>query len=293
MYREKHGKYRRTRFMLRVLLAALILLIVIWPLAEPHMLQVEQTHLSSSALPADVGQLRIVFVTDIHQDGFPFFTQQQTAGLISRINSLNADLVLFGGDYTSSPEQAVAFFNALPAVHANYGAYGILGEHDRDLSGETLRELRAAMKAKGVALLVDEIAGIRVGNNEIYIAGLDDITSGSPKIGAVSAQVHRDDFVILLGHSPALIEEAMEKTDADKRKPWFDLGLFGHTHGGQCAVFGGLLHIADEVDSHYQMGWLEENRIPVLISSGIGTVGLPVRFLRRPVIHVITLRNGS
>jgi predicted MPP superfamily phosphohydrolase len=165
----------------------------------------------------------------------------------------------------------------------------VLGNHDRTIPEANMTTLRAAMQSAGVTLLVNETARVRVGSDAIYIAGVDDYGNGRPDIRGVAAQMAADDYVIFLSHSPAAIPDALKATDKDGLKGWFDLGLFGHTHGGQIALVGELLGIS-HVDARYERGWLKENRADILISHGVGTSLLPIRVLRPPQLHVITVK---
>ena len=60
--------------------------------------------MTSADLPEAVQPLRVVFVTDIHMGGWPFFSRSRLDGLVAEINRQRADLVLLGGDYAASPE---------------------------------------------------------------------------------------------------------------------------------------------------------------------------------------------
>ncbi len=293
MYQGKHVRHRRARSVLTRLLLFVLCLFLLWPFAEPYTLEVDQQTISSDGLPADVGQLRIVYASDFHLRGFPFLTKGRLDSIVSRINALNADLVLLGGDYAERPEDTIAFFRSLGNIHASYGVYAILGEHDRTLSDdeESLRSLRVMLRSKGINLLLNSVETIRIGNASIYLAGLDDVNSGWPDLKRVAAGVHQEDYVIFLCHSPEIIPSAQTAVDQNGRRGWFDLGLFGHTHGGQLALFGPLLHLADGIDAHYLSGWLVENRTPMLISRGIGASVVPMRWMRSPQIHLITVRS--
>ena len=80
--------------------------------------------------------------------------------------------------------------------------------------------------------------------------------------------------------------------DASGSYGWFDLGLFGHTHGGQIGLFGGIVRDSS-VPAEYRSGWSRVNRIDLLTSRGYGTTGLPIRILCRPQIHVITIQSAD
>ncbi len=289
MYHPRHARWLNLSVAVRLLIAALAVLALILLVAGTRTISVEQTPLISSSLPAEIRQLRIVFVSDIHERGFPFFSHAQTVGLVTKINALNPDIVLLGGDYAESPADTMDFFQHLPSIKANYGVYAVLGEHDRDANTD-MTKLRHAMAAAGVTPLINELGAVRVGNSLLYIAGLDDQTNGTPQPAALAAQVRSSDFVVLLAHNPLCVTAAQQAVDAAGRKGWFDLGLFGHTHGGQMGILPSVPWVQD-VPARYLRGWIEENRVPLLISSGVGTVGLPLRLFCPPQIHVITVRN--
>ena len=104
-------------------------------------------------------------------------------------------------------------------------------------------------------------------------------------MGTVSAR----DYVIFLSHNPTVIPDAQLASDSSGSLGWFDLGLFGHTHGGQMKIFGSMLDIAEDVPDRYRSGWLKENRVDLLISRGVGTLIYPGRLFCFPQIHYITV----
>ncbi len=276
----------RARLFFRIAVGIVIVLLLAWPFIEPFMLETESTFLTAQDLPAGIGQLRIVYVTDIHMSG-PF-GRSRVNSLISHINACNADIVLLGGDYATDSTGAIDFFRSLPRIHARYGVYAVLGNHDRTIPEANLTTLRAAMQAAGVTPLVNSVSRVRIGTQDIYIAGVDVPGNGRPDLQGVASQVNASDYVIFLCHTPSIIPEAMKAKDRNDRQGWFDLGLFGHTHGGQVAVIGPLLR-DDGVPDHYTQGWFKQNRTDLLVSRGVGTSGLPVRLFCTPQIHLITV----
>ncbi|MGN0762736.1 MAG: metallophosphoesterase [Aristaeellaceae bacterium] len=287
-YRGRHEHRSRFGCLARIVTFLVLVAMLIYPFAEPFMLEVENVTLTSSDLPADIGQLRIVYLSDIHQGSF--FSQSRVNDLVKRINALNADLVLLGGDYAEDSDGAVAFFRTLPNIHARYGVYAIMGNHDRTVPESNLQTMQTIMIAKGITPVVNDVISVRIGVSNIYIAGIDDVNTGWPDLAGVAARTRAEDYVIFLSHSPEVIPDAHKCADMNGRRGWFDLGLFGHTHGGQIALIGQYLGIA-KVPAQYEQGWIVENRINMLISRGVGTSVLPVRIGRRPQIHVITVKS--
>ena len=287
-YRGRHEHRSRFGCLARIITFLVLVVMLIYPFAEPFMLEVENVTLTSGDLPADIGQLRIVYLSDIHQGAF--FSQSRVDSLVKRINALNADLVLLGGDYAEDSDGAVAFFRSLPNIHARYGVYAVMGNHDRTVPESNLQAMQTIMIAKGITPVVNDVIPVRIGVSNIYIAGIDDVNTGWPDLSGVAARTRAEDYVIFLSHSPEVIPDAHKCADMNGRRGWFDLGLFGHTHGGQIALIGQYLGIA-KVPAQYEQGWIVENRINMLISRGVGTSVLPVRIGRRPQIHVITVKN--
>ena len=287
------GSYdRRTSFawkFLRLVIILIVLVVLSWPFVEPLLLETDSVSLITPDLPAGIGQLRIVYVTDIHKGGL--YTDSRLAGLISHINAASADLVLLGGDYADDTESAVAFFRTLPRIHARYGVYAVLGNHDRTHESQ-LDTLLSAMQSAHVTPLVNDVARVKIGMHSICIAGIDDPNNGRPDLKGVARQVSTDDLVIFLSHSPAVIPDALKAADKNGYSRWFDLGLFGHTHGGQVAWLGPLIKKTD-VPKEYLKGWFRQSGANLLVSRGVGTSGLPVRLFCRPQIHVITLNAAK
>ncbi|MBQ8655063.1 MAG: metallophosphoesterase [Clostridia bacterium] len=287
-YRGRHRKTNYSGILLRATMLALLLFMLIYPFWEPHMLQVESVTLTHEDLPADIGQLRIVYLSDIHQGSF--FSQKRTDELAKRVNALNADLVLLGGDYAEDSDGAVEFFSNLPNLHARYGVYAVMGNHDRTVPESNLQLMKTVMVSRGVTPVVNDVIPVRIGASNIYIAGIDDVNTGWPDLSGVASRVRDKDYVIFLSHSPEIVSDALKAEDMNGRRNWFDLGLYGHTHGGQIALVGQYLGIS-KVEPRYEQGWIVENRIDMLISRGVGTSVLPVRIGRPPQIHLITVKS--
>ena len=286
-YRSRHlMKNRRKRFLGAAALVLLLLLLV-FPFLDALFVRVDRHALVSEDLPAGIGHLRVVYLSDVHY-GF-FFSESRISSLVSTINSLKPDLVLFGGDMGDSPDAAVSFFQHLPSLHSRYAMLGVLGEADHGGTDLERAMVTDAMRNAGVIPLVNAVTPVRIGTSLIYVAGLDDILSGKPTLTALSGQVSAQDFVIFMAHNPSVISESHRAADRSGRLGWYDLALFGHTHGGQFRGLSGLLNIAGDVEDRYLSGWLTENRASILISNGVGTSVLPARFLSPPQIHCIDI----
>ena len=275
-----------------IIVIVLVALIFCYPFIEARLIQVERRKLQSDDLPSEANGLRIVYLSDIHY-GF-WFSDGDLGRLIAKINNLRPDLVLFGGDYATDYDSAVQFFRRLPnlaRIHARYGIYGVLGETDYGESPDDRTILTEYMANADVTPLINQTVPVYIGSGTVYIAGLDDSSAGKPDLKSVSAALKPSDFVILLSHNPSVSPSAQQTQDGSGSLGWFDLGLFGHTHGGQMMFFDSLLGIADDVQQRYRSGWLTENRVSLLISRGVGTSVFPGRLFCSPQIHLIEMTS--
>lgn len=287
-YRGRHRIRNRRHRRWYILVAALAVFILAWPLAEARLLTTERVRLKADQLPAEANNLKIVYLSDIHY-GF-WFSDGDLNRLISKINGLRPDLVLFGGDYATDHQSAVEFFRKLRSgerIRSRYGTFGVVGETDRGESAFDLTELTEAMANADVEPLVNRAVPVYIGAAKIYIAGLDDVTAGKPDLKAVSRSVSAKDYVIFMSHNPSVIPDAQLAKDSSGNLGWFDLGLFGHTHGGQMLFFSSMLGISEEIPERYKGGWLKENRVDLLVSRGVGTSVFPGRLFCFPQIHYI------
>lgn len=265
--------------------------LIAYPFWQATQLYVEQKTVQVVGLPANLKNLKIVFASDIHQGAF--FSQGRVNNLVKTINSLSPDIVILGGDYAEGSASAISFFQNAPTIQARLGVFGVVGNHDRTEPESNFSLLVAAMKSFGCLPLTNNVARIKVGETYVNIAGVDDYYNGFPDVKGVAAEVKKDDFVIFVGHTPDLLPAALAAVGSDGDNHWFDLALFGHTHGGQITLFGRPLisKLTPEVGTRYLNGWKEVNRASILISNGVGTSNFPARLFAPPQIHLITLKS--
>ena len=84
--------------------------------------------------------------------------------------------------------------------------------------------------------------------------------------------------VLVITHSPDIFPQVPERAA---------LTLAGHTHGGQVALpLLGALLVPSAFGKRYEGGLTVENGKRLLVSRGLGTSLLPVRFNCRPEIDV-------
>ncbi|HZK55093.1 MAG TPA: metallophosphoesterase [Desulfosporosinus sp.] len=225
-------------------------------------------------------QLHIVMVSDIHLG--TIVHNDTLTKMVNTLNELKPDVILFAGDVfeeniqTSEKQQVSDNFRRLSAP---YGVFAVLGNHEYigGNANETIKYLGEA----GVKILRDsaqEIAG------SFYLIGRDDM-SGARYNGAkrleletLLQQVDRSLPLILLDHQPSHLEEPVQQG--------VDLQLSGHTHAGQLFPIGLITGRIFKDD----WGLLHKEDFKLIVSSGYGTWGPPIRLGNTPEVVDIMIK---
>lgn len=230
--------------------------------------------------PAFMRGLRALFISDVH--AIPRTTDGDMAALVDRAAALKPDIVLLGGDYADRPKPALRLLNHLSALRAPLGIYAVLGNNDREAFPD-ISELRAAMAAAGIALLVNEARSVSVNGGTLIVAGLDEHRRGRPDAtGLYPTEPAEDRYRLLLSHYPRMVD------------PMPDLMLSGHTHGGQFNLLGVTPYtigferiVARRRASRFVAGLHDYRGAQVLVSKGIGASRIPLRIGVQPEINLI------
>jgi predicted MPP superfamily phosphohydrolase len=170
------------------------------------------------------------------------------------------------------------FFNqkvveVIGKLRSRCGVYAVLGNHEYigGNSGITIDSLQQA----GVIVLVDKYIKI---NNQFYVVGRDDYiagdVTGNPRLdlSRVMDGIDHSLPIILLDHQPRNLEEG--------QRNGVDLQLSGHTHNGQ--FFPNNLLIKHVYE--HTWGYLRKGEYQLIVSSGYGTWGPPIRIGNHPEI---------
>lgn len=247
---------------------------------ETYWIEIKKTTVESGDLPQEFSGKKIVFIADIHCG--KYFTPHRLNKIIKQINSLDPDILIFGGDYIDRSGKFLApCLNKLTNINAPLGKFGVLGNHDVKAD---FNDIKNAMIDAGITPLVNENRKIEINNVAITVTGVDEPRYGDPD--GAKAMKNSLPFTIYVEHDPAYFEEYDPKGA--------DLLLAGHTHGGQITFFGvPFTRLAHWHNYKYEKGVLRENNRTVIVTNGIGVTILPLRFFARPQINVILLKNTA
>jgi len=200
--------------------------------------------------------------------------------IVNKVNDLNPDIILIPGDIIDEDIAPVIHSNVgelLIKLKAKYGVFAVTGNHEY-IGG--VNKAKKYLTEHNIQLLNDTAMFI---DNSFYVVGREDLTkrqfSGFKRkeLAEIMEGVDLSYPVILLDHQPIGLNQAVEAG--------VDLQLSGHTHHGQLWPFNVITNLVFENGK----GLLKKEDTHILVSSGIGVWGPPVRTNSRPEILNITL----
>ena len=225
--------------------------------------------------PANAKPLRLALLTDTHMAG-PDQSPARLARIVEAINAQHPDLVLLGGDYMSEPKLVGRAYGPEAAV-APLGVVAVLGNHDHWDAEDTIGP---ALERLGIIVLQNQA----VRRGPLVIGGIDDGYSGHMDAPAtIDAARRLGGPILYLGHEPNAIVQL----------PRGAILLTGHTHCGQIALpFIGPIYIPGKHHLHYACGRYDQHGKIVIVSGGVGTSDVPLRFWAPPDWWMVTV-TGS
>lgn len=269
IHRHRETKpYKTVRALYKSGIVPILMIAVLFTYGYFNMNTIRQTSytVSSEKLNDDY---RVVFISDTH-----FGTVHDADTLketVGKINLLNPDLVILGGDIveegTNKAEMQEAF-EILGNLNSAYGTYYIYGNHDRQRYTDTPSysewELTDTLGKNGIRILCEESLTI---GDDLLLVGREDLGSKDDRLPAdklLTPDV-QNRFILVADHQPNNVE-SNKKLNAD-------LQISGHTHGGQILPLGCLTFLY----SGYVYGEYQTDDTTVIVSSGFAGWGFPIR----------------
>jgi predicted MPP superfamily phosphohydrolase len=250
-------------------------LAVFWAVGvEPFWIRPVTYEVRLAEWPPELDGLTVVQLSDLHGRVTAFRRPWVQRWLCE------ADLIAVTGDLYSPTiprRRLAAWLERLDLERLLY----VSGNHDyrrRRLAIEPWRPSPAV-------LLDNRVVVRRRGQAVYYVAGLPDLREGRPEWGILAAVPEGP--TILLTHRPdAVLHPAARCAD---------LVLAGHTHGGQVALPGWgpiLRHTRLPRRAAAGLSWPSPGQA-LVVSRGLGTSELPVRFWARPEVVRVVVRAGA
>ncbi len=272
--------WRRRTIVLSLFLAAALFL---WAFVlEPASIGTKEYAIAIPNWPKACSGLRVAVLADLHV-GSPFNGLSKLERIIRLTQNARPDIVLLAGDFVihvlgghfvDPVEIAARLRNISPKI----GMYAVLGNHDRKLGVNRLRE---AFTAADIPLLEDTAEKTGSGACSFWIGGVSDFLKGAHDVRAALSAVPENSPVILFTHNPDVFPEIPDRVS---------LTIAGHTHGGQVYIPGiGRPIVPSRFGQRFALGHIIEQNRHLFVTPGLGTSIIPVRFLVPPEISILTL----
>ena len=255
---------------------------------QNNLISITEVKITSSKIPSSFKGYKILQISDLHNKKFG----DNQDVLIQKIKSIDPDIIAITGDLIDSKSyDAEVSMQLIQKMVNKYPVYFVTGNHEQ-WSGK-YNNLEKELKKYDVNVLRNEHVGIRKGEQEINLLGIDDpefVTGNRDERNIVKDAILKakfemppNTFDVLLSHRPEFLTEY-----ADEQ---LDLVLSGHAHGGQVRLpfIGGLVAPNQGVFPTYTAGLYEEQNTSMVVSRGLGNSIIPQRIFNRPELVVVQL----
>ena len=242
----------------------------------------------------DLEGLKIAFISDIQIDRFN--KEDRVQNYINKVNELNADIVLAGGDFISGDSNYIPVVASIAGrIKSNLGVYSAIGDHDfAGFKKEYFRSLdsvKSALKANNVKMIDNGNLLFYVNESMIkitflsntYIKAFDEMIFDS-----LARSNPEADLKILVAHQP-------EENVAKKAMSYgYNLYLTGHTHGGQINFLFPFKRISPVMfETKFISGDFWFDGMLMIVNRGLGMSTMPIRYHSTPEITLIRIKVGK
>ena len=238
---------------------------------------------------------RMVLLSDLHNRSFG----RDNERLIRKITELSPDGILVAGDMLTAAKghDYSAALRLMERLSEAYPIYYGMGNHEYRLElypdqylgmyEGYLKGLRAA----GIEPLINEstclpawnvtVCGVQI--DRCYYKHLRKEPMESEYLPRILGEASEDAFQVLIAHNPAYFEDYAA---------WgADLVVSGHVHGGimRLPVLGGVLSPSLTLFPKYDGGRFTHGKSTMILSRGLGSHTIPLRFFNPGELVVIEL----
>ncbi|MDE2578683.1 MAG: metallophosphoesterase [Hyphomicrobiales bacterium] len=268
---------------------------------EPgFMLDVTRYRVQPKNWPAGL-DLKIAIIADIHACE-PWMGPERIRKIAHVANAMKPDLIALLGDFNAghrfvtAPVTPTQWAEALSVLKAPLGLHAVLGNHDwwhgvlPGMKADDGEGVRRGLKQLGAKLYENDAERFEKNGQPFWIVGLGDLLAypvGRMKFRGVDdmegalAAVDDDAPIVLLAHEPQAFRHVPKRVAVT---------LCGHTHGGQVNLpIAGPVIAERRFSTDLIYGHTIEDDRHLIISAGLGTSILPVRFMRPPEVVEVTI----
>lgn len=258
-------------------------------------IRINRTELAVKDLDPALSGMKIVLISDLHLSSWHLH-YDRLEEVMSVIKAEEPDLLVNTGDFITWGWQEFGGCDTiLSKAVAGSGSFAVIGNHDDGTyhpeyddhyGAECLEMMADKIAASGYRLLSDTVVAAWYNGTEFAVAGV--VTHGHRldmnygDFEKVMKMVPDTLFTVMLLHDPA----GWLLTAVNGRMP--QLTLSGHTHGMQVGLPGARRSPAEGFHERWKGHYMIGNS-HLVVTTGLGTMGMAVRLFMPPEIVVLTV----
>lgn len=280
-------------------IGVILILLILYICFENKHLSICEYVITNSKIPQTFDGAVFVVMADLHNNSFG----KNNERLLKYIYRINPDYIVIAGDMlvgdkTYTHETALSLLLTLAKKYPIYYGYG---NHEQRIHEqgphhhEEFYDFYNQLEKAGVTFLVNARVDIVKGKDKIRITGIEIDKMYFRKMEKRTMPLeHLKDLVgicdescynILVAHNPNYFETYAR---------WgADLTLSGHVHGGMARIpfLGGVISPQFTLFPKYDGGKFEINKKIMLLSRGLGSHTIKIRFNNPPELVVFRLEK--
>lgn len=264
---------------------------ILWSEYEKNTLSIVKYNISSDKIKSNK---RIVFLSDLHDKEFGYKNDE----LIKKIDSLNPDYILIGGDFTCTKKSVdiTKTIYICKELIKKYRVYYGNGNHELRMKKKKYKGTYERFVEELKSIGIEHLSNAYVDMSEdirIYALDIEEKYYKKIKIPKMKkdyikkrlGSISSDKYNILLAHSPNFFE-AYNKWGAD-------LSLSGHFHGGTIRIADNIGLMTPQIQflNSDVVGIKSKGEKKMIVSAGLGTHSINLRINNLPQIVCIDLES--
>lgn len=258
---------------MKIFLCCLIVGCIIFLFYETKKIKTIKIEIKDKKIPLNFDGYKIIFISDLHLG--KYLKKRELIKIVNKINSYEADLILFGGDLLGIKIEKYYSKEELTNIFSSFNTtkrYGVLGNHEYKFKKVKSKKEAEEWVNTGFKILSNETMVLKIKDQEITILGIDwENCNFQPKLD-------ESKFNVLLAHHP----------DSILSYDNIDLALGGHSHGGQIRI--PLIDISHK--EIFKRGIHKYNQSTIVVNNGLGYSDyIKLRFFAKRHIIKIVLRS--
>lgn len=281
-----------------ILIGVVVFICIIEWIREIVTFKITHYDITSDKLNGLERERKLLFLTDLHNNSYGKHNEK----LLRAIREQNPDYILIGGDMlvgkpNISQEVALEFVKRLTDICPVYYANG---NHEQRMKlypeefGTVYQEYKDELVKSKVQFLENDHVDLIWDNVKVSIHGLEipaacykkfrKTTLSTQQITELIGRGDASKYQILLAHNPVF---------ADIYQEWgADLILSGHLHGGVVRIpgLGGMITPQFRLFPKYSGEYTRKDNTAIVVSKGLGTHTIKIRFLNPAEIVVLHMR---